>query len=78
MKCPMAILPRSMKKKFPSMIYYAEVFLANLSASQEKEKVLMTLEEPFFDISRIVKFHKPKVLILENVKNILSIDKARH
>ena len=31
----------------------------------------------FFDISRIVKFHKPKVLILENVKNILSIDKGK-
>ena len=28
----------------------------------------------FFDIARICKFHKPKVMILENVKNILSIN----
>ena len=28
----------------------------------------------FFEIIRIVKHHKPKVLLLENVRNILSID----
>lgn len=28
----------------------------------------------FFDIARIAKYHKPKVMILENVKNILTIN----
>ena len=28
----------------------------------------------FFDIARIAKYHKPKFMILENVKNILTID----
>lgn len=28
----------------------------------------------FFEILRIAKYHQPKVLLLENVKNILSID----
>tara|TARA_Y100001970_G_scaffold243376_1_gene308567 strand:- start:2114 stop:3109 length:996 start_codon:yes stop_codon:yes gene_type:complete len=28
----------------------------------------------FFDIARIAKYHQPKLMILENVKNILSID----
>ena len=30
----------------------------------------------FFDIARIAKYHQPKFMILENVKNILSIDKG--
>ena len=31
----------------------------------------------FFDIARILKFHKPKYIILENVKNITSHDKEK-
>jgi DNA (cytosine-5)-methyltransferase 1 len=31
----------------------------------------------FFDIARISKFHKPKIMILENVKNILTINKGK-
>ncbi len=31
----------------------------------------------FFDIARIAKYHKPKFMILENVKNILTIDNGK-
>lgn len=31
----------------------------------------------FFDVARIIKFHKPKVILLENVRNLLSHDKGR-
>lgn len=31
----------------------------------------------FFDVARIIKHHKPKVLFLENVKNLLNHDKGR-
>ncbi len=31
----------------------------------------------FFDVARIVKHHKPKVVFLENVKNLVSHDKGR-
>ena len=31
----------------------------------------------FFDIARIIKFHRPKVFLLENVKNLTSHDKGR-
>lgn len=31
----------------------------------------------FFDIARIIKYHKPKVVFLENVKNLLTHDKGR-
>jgi len=30
----------------------------------------------FFEIIRIAKYHKPKIMLLENVKNILTIDKG--
>ena len=31
----------------------------------------------FFEVARIVQYHKPKVIIMENVKNIMSHDKER-
>ena len=31
----------------------------------------------FFDVARIVKFHKPKVIFLENVKNFLNHDNGK-
>ena len=31
----------------------------------------------FFDVARIIKHHKPKVILLENVRNLLSHDKGR-
>src|SRR5690606_38375655 len=31
----------------------------------------------FFDLAQIIEFHKPKAILLENVKNLVSHDKGR-
>lgn len=51
------------------------VFLARHFQLQEIKKVSLIQEEHyFFDIEKIVVKHKPKVVFLENVKNLVSHD----
>lgn len=66
-------------------MYYVPVFLVSLSLWQGcRNEVLWVgpwffmrcARYAFFDVARIIAFHKPKIVFLENVKNLLSHNKG--
>ena len=65
-------------ENYPTLIYYVEDFLVKLSALLEKDRDLKdTRGTLFFEIARILSIKRPKYILLENVKHLLSHDNFR-
>ena len=51
--------------------------MSSLFSCRAEERLLRCKRNSFFDVARIVKYHKPKVVFCENVKNLVNYDRGR-
>ena len=51
--------------------------MSSLFSCRAEERLLRCKRISFFDVARIVKYHKPKVVFCENVKNLVNYDRGR-